>query len=167
MIRIVGILLNFASAFALFACSETSHAKESQQTTSMPAYCTTEQEEPLLKADESKKPNRTLSLQLCGGNHFIWLSESDASVTLRSATRPLQIVKLPKLGSGEKYDIAVGACANKKRPIMKPLVLRTKWGQKSKISHNSGLISAWLYDASKDKVVERKVTDLACENDTP
>jgi hypothetical protein len=167
MTKIVGVLLSFASAFALITCAGASHAKELQQTTSMPANCTTEQEEPLLKADESKKLKRVLSLQLCGSNHFIWLSESDASGTLRSATRPLQIVKLPKLGSGEKYDIAVGACAIKRRPVMKPLVLRTKWGQKSKITYNSGLISAWWYDASKDEVVERKVTDLACNNDTP
>ncbi len=157
-----------ATFFAFAACTHVASAKSSPTNlVPPPANCTIEQEEPLLKTGASKKLNRSLSLRLCGNDHLVWLSESDASGRAQSATRQLQVFKLPELGAGEKYDISVGACSAKKKPLMRPLIIKAKWGQKTKVSHNRGLISAWWYDPAKDTVVERSVLDLACETDTP
>jgi hypothetical protein len=155
-----------ASLFAAFA--QLTHGKVVPQNLVSPsANCAIEQEEPILKTGASKKLNRSVSLRLCGGDYLLWLSESDASGSAQSASRNVQVFKLPALGPGEKYDIAVGSCAIKKKPVMSPMVMRANWGKKSKIQYNSGLVSTWWYDSKSDAMVERKVVGLICRSDAP
>jgi hypothetical protein len=161
-------LISFSICLALMSWACGVRAKDtSQYGVNASSHCSIEQEEPILKSGPTKKLNRSLSLRLCGNDHVIWLAESDASGRTQDAARQIQVLKLPSLGPGEKYDIAVGACSSKKKPVMKPIVVRAKWDQKSKISAGRGLVGAWWYDADRDTVVERTIVDLSCESDTP
>jgi len=126
-----------------------------------PAGCTILQQDGVVAGAAKPQPFR-VALGRCGAAWAAWLlgGESGRTVVLDALPRAA-------LKENESVNLAGGACAAGKKPILENIILLAEWRDHASIKAGTGLVRAWLPDTRRKHFVAMPIANMVCYRDQP